>query len=155
MQPVSNVKSMPVGAISDRAFSQKLQVLMLGAAAGSERLYVNIDRLKPGAKSCKYHSHSMQEEFFLVLAGSGLLRLEGREIDVKVGDFFAKPAGRGICHQFINTGEVVLEVLDVGLEVEDTAEYPDEGVRLDRARRMATRIDDGEPLPSWTSDPNA
>jgi uncharacterized cupin superfamily protein len=155
MQPVYNINAMPTSAISDPDLGAKLQTLMLGAAARSERLYVNIDRVKPGAKSCKYHSHSLQEEFFLVLAGSGSLRLESREFDVKAGDFFAKPAGKGVCHQFINTGEGTLELLDVGLKVEDTAEYPDEGVRLDRGKRVATRMGDGGVLPNWTSDPNA
>jgi uncharacterized cupin superfamily protein len=30
---------------------------------------VNIDYVKPGAKSTKFHSHSLQEEFFLILNG--------------------------------------------------------------------------------------
>ena len=47
----------------------------IGAAAGSERLYVNIDRIPPESFSTKYHSHSQQEEFFLVLSGNGTVRL--------------------------------------------------------------------------------
>ena len=34
----------------------------LGAAAGSQKIYVNIDRVPPNAFSTKYHSHSQQEE---------------------------------------------------------------------------------------------
>ena len=34
----------------------------IGAAAGSERLYVNIDRIPPESFSTKYHSHSQQED---------------------------------------------------------------------------------------------
>ena len=41
----------------------------LGDAAGSQKLYVNIDYVPPGAFSTKYHSHSQQEEFFLILSG--------------------------------------------------------------------------------------
>ena len=65
----------------------------LGKAAGSERLYVNIDRVPPGACSTKYHSHSRQEEFFLVLSGSGTLRLDGCKYDVTEGDFIASQPG--------------------------------------------------------------
>ena len=41
----------------------------LGASAGSQKIYINFDTVPPGAYSTKYHSHSQQEEFFLVLSG--------------------------------------------------------------------------------------
>jgi uncharacterized cupin superfamily protein len=56
-----------------------LMTQCLGAAAGSERLYVNIDTVPPGAYSAKYHSHSNQEEFFLILSGSGTLRMASKK----------------------------------------------------------------------------
>lgn len=36
----------------------------LGEASGSEKFYVNIDYVPPGAYSTQYHSHSQQEELF-------------------------------------------------------------------------------------------
>ncbi len=36
---------------------------LLGAAGGSQKIYVNIDTVPPKAYSTKYHSHSQQEEF--------------------------------------------------------------------------------------------
>ncbi|RNB89429.1 cupin domain-containing protein [Brevibacillus fluminis] len=130
-----------------------LSTLYLGEAAGSEKIYVNIDRVQPGAKSVKYHSHSRQEEFFLILCGSGIIRLDGREYPVKKGDFVAKPAGRGIAHQFINTGEDVLEILDVGTKEEgDVAYYPDEDVYLLRDQKKA--FSGTEQRVGWSSDPN-
>ncbi len=108
-----------------------LATLSLGKAAGSERIYVNIDRVPPRKRSTKYHSHSAQEEFFLILGGSGALRLSGKEYEVAKGDFIAKPAGRKIAHQFINTGDEMLEILDAGtMEKQDICYYPDEGVYL-------------------------
>ena len=77
----------------------------LGQAAGSRKLYVNIDSVPPGAYSTRFHSHSQQEEFFLVLEGCGTLHLNDDCIPVKAGDFFAKPAGEGIAHTFYNSGE--------------------------------------------------
>ncbi|MBI2810221.1 MAG: cupin domain-containing protein, partial [Candidatus Melainabacteria bacterium] len=80
--------------------SLQMTTLMLGRAGGSERLYSNIDRLRPGAKSCKFHSHSLQEEFFLVIRGRGVLRLGDKTFQVCEGSCFSKPAGKGIAHQF-------------------------------------------------------
>ena len=77
----------------------------LGQAAGSRNLYVNIDSVPPGAYSTRFHSHSQQEEFFLVLEGCGTLHLNDDCIPVKAGDFFAKPAGEGIAHTFTIQGK--------------------------------------------------
>jgi uncharacterized cupin superfamily protein len=127
---------------------------MLGFAGGSEKLYVNIDVVAPGAKSCKPHSHSHQEEFFLVLKGSGSLRLGDATHKVQQGDFFSKPAGTGIVHQFINDGNQPLEILDVGIpHPDDVVDYPDEKVQLIKATRKFLR--DGVALEGWTSDPNS
>ena len=102
----------------------KATTYFLGKAAGSEKLYVNIDKIQPDAKSAKYHSHSKQEEFFLILNGNGTLRMNDMEVPITKGDFVAKPAGKGIAHQFINTGTEVLEILDIGLCVQgDVAFY--------------------------------
>jgi quercetin dioxygenase-like cupin family protein len=70
-----------------------LSTIQLGRLVGSEKIYVNLDRIQPGAKSCKYHSHTKQEEFFLILSGSGILRMNDEQYEVKKGDFVSKPAG--------------------------------------------------------------
>lgn len=59
----------------------------LGTAGGSEKIYVNIDTVPPKAYSTKYHSHTQQEEFFLILSGAGTVRLDHQEYPVKKGDF--------------------------------------------------------------------
>jgi len=153
MARVLNVDSLPEEFIDDPGFESKMKTLYLGAAAGSEKLYVNIDHVKPGAKSVKYHSHSEQEEFFLILEGSGTLRMNDEKIPVKKGDFVAKPAGKGIAHQFINDGTEVLQILDCRLnEKDETITYPDDGVILMKKQRMAFKISDA--LKEWSSDPN-
>lgn len=133
--------------------SAQMTTLLLGRAGGSERLYINIDKLQPGAKSCKFHNHSMQEEFFLVLRGRGTLRLGDQTYEVREGSCFSKPAGKGISHQFINDSEEVLEILDVGIpDVNDVIEYPDEQVTYKKAERLMYK--DGKILTNWTTDPN-
>lgn len=69
----------------------------LGQAAGSRNLYVNIDSVPPGAYSTRFHSHSQQEEFFLVLEGCGTLHLNDDCIPVKAGGFLCQAGGRGNC----------------------------------------------------------
>lgn len=151
---ILNLRRVPRRHVDDPDFRTAMKTLRLGAAAGGRRLYVNIDHVKPGAKSVKYHAHSLQEEFFLILGGRGALRIGGREVAVKEGDFFAKPAGTGLAHQFLNTGRRVLKILDCGLvEPDDVVTYPDEGVVLFQKTRRAFRR--GRRLRDWTSDPNA
>ncbi len=153
MPDILNVDSLPDEFIDDPKFESQMRTLYLGAAAGSEKIYVNIDYVKPGAKSVKYHSHSKQEEFFLILEGSGTLRMNDKETPVKKGDFVAKPAGKGIAHQFINNGSEVLQILDCGLNERDEAiTYPDDEVILLKKQRMAFKISDA--LRDWSSDPN-
>ena len=153
MVKIMNVDSLPDEFIDDPKFESEMKTLYLGAAAGSEKVYVNIDYVKPGAKSVKYHSHSKQEEFFLILQGRGKLRMNVEEVSVKQGDFVAKPAGKDIAHQFINDGSEVLRILDCGLnEKDETVTYPDDDVILLKKQRMAFKISDA--LKDWSSDPN-
>lgn len=89
----------------------------------------------------------------MVLAGTGTLRLNDAEYQVGKGDFVAKPAGRKIAHQFINTGQEVLEILDVGTnESGDVAYYPDEGVYYLRDQGLVFHR--GSARQDWDSDPN-
>jgi uncharacterized cupin superfamily protein len=152
MAKILNLSNMPA-AFAEEYLDGKASTLFLGDAAGSEKIYVNIDRIQPGMKSAKYHSHTKQEEFFLILGGSGMLRMDGQEYPVQKGDFVAKPAGRNIAHQFLNTGEEVLEILDVGTREEgDIAYYPDEDVYFLRDQKMVFRGSDARK--DWDSEPN-
>ncbi|MCP4231355.1 MAG: cupin domain-containing protein [bacterium] len=151
MVKILNTDSVPEDFIDDPGFINAVKTLYLGHCAGSELIYVNIDFVKPGAKSAKYHSHSAQEEFFLVLSGEGTLRFEGEEVPVKEGDFFAKLPGSA--HQFINTGGYILKILDLGTRPEvETITYPDESIILLKPERKAYRESDA--INGWSSDPN-
>lgn len=153
MPRLHNIAKVPARFVDDPRFASAMRTLHLGAAAGSEKLYVNVDHVKPGKKSARYHSHSKQEEFFLILGGEGTLRLDGKTVRVKKGDFVAKPAGQGLAHQFVNDGTEVLEILDVGLnKADDICTYPDEGVVYVRPLKQAFKK--GRALTKWSSDPN-
>ena len=127
----------------------------LGAAGGSQKIYVNIDYVPPKAYSTKYHSHSQQEEFFMILSGTGTLRLQDKEWEVNQGDFFAKPAGQNIAHTFYNSGDEILIILDVGTnEKEDTCYYPDEDVYMQKSNEQRRVFQGSDSDLLWTSEPN-
>ncbi len=152
MTEIYNVDNVPDDYIYDPQFESGLKTKLLGALGGSEKIYLNIDYVKPGAKSVKYHSHSLQEEFFLILKGKGTLRLNGKSLPIMQGVFFSKPAGKGIIHQFINNGDEVLEILDCGTpNKNDIITYPDEDVILIKKTGMAFKKT--AKIEGWSSEP--
>lgn len=153
MKKIHNLTKLPAEFIDDPKFESKLRTKYLGAVAGSKKLYINIDYVKPGGKSVKYHSHSHQEEFFAILKGNGLLRFNEEEIQVTTNDFFAKPAEKGIAHQFINNSDDILIILDCGTKDDiDEVFYPDENITYKKREKKAYK--DGKLIKNWSSDPN-
>lgn len=132
-----------------------LATKFLGNAAGSEKLYINVDKIMPGFYSCRYHAHSLQEEFFLILTGKGLMRYNGDEYEVSEGDFISKPAGKRNAHQFYNNSDDVLEILDVGsVERDDVCYYPDDNMYLVRENGKPHFFKEENELEDWETDPN-
>lgn len=146
---IHNIGAVP-GEYLDR-FGPGNVTKQLSRLAGGRKLNVNLDIVPPGAASAKYHAHSLQEEFFLILGGAGTLRTAAGEQPVQTGDFIAKPAGLENPHTFINTGTKPLQILDIAtVEAGDVAFYPDDEVYLLRGTGIAL----GSPAPEgWTSVP--
>lgn len=150
MTTIHNLNNMPDKSVDSYG---PMKTLLLGLAAGSEKLYVNIDYVNPSATSTKYHHHSSQEEFFLILKGTGILRMNDEEFSVQPGDFVAKPAGKGIAHQFLNNGTEVLEILDCGIQTQDdVVTYPDEDMVYVKPLKKKFKLADA--LQNWSSEPN-
>lgn len=153
MNNISNIDAIPKEYMDDPDFLSKMKTVLVGDAIGCEKIYVNIDYVKPGAESAKYHSHSRQEEFFLILSGRGILRIDGKEVSIKTGDVISKPAGKDIAHQFINSSDEVLQILDVGTrEKDDIITYPDENRMLIKDKQLVFNINDK--VKGWSSEPN-
>ena len=153
MNNISNIDNIPKEYMYDADFQSKLKTILIGDAIGCEKIYVNIDYVKPGAESVKYHSHSKQEEFYLIMSGKGLLRIDGEKILIRKGDVISKPAGKGITHQFINDSSEILQILDIGTrEKDDIITYPDENVMYLKDKKLVFNIDDN--IKNWTSEPN-
>jgi uncharacterized cupin superfamily protein len=96
----------------------------LGEHSGLRRIGVNVDLVRPGERSTKFHWHHEEEECFLVLSGSGILMVGDERYRVGPGDFFAKREGPERPHQFVNDGEHDLRILTIGEHRGDKAEYP-------------------------------
>lgn len=153
MKNISNINNIPKEYMYDSDFKTKLKSVLVGDAVGSEKFYVNIDYVKPGGQSTKYHSHSIQEEFFLILSGSGILRLNGQNILISSGDVISKPAGKDLAHQFINNGSEILQILDIGTrEKDDIITYPDENKIFIKNKNLVFDINNDNK--NWTSEPN-
>ena len=105
-------------------------------------------------RGCPYHLHHAQEELFIVLEGSGTLRVAGELLPVKAGDVVFIPAGPDYPHQIINSSPLPMKFLSVSTRQRpELCEYPDSGklvawsgeTRL--THRTAANLDywDGEP----------
>ena len=98
----------------------------VGAHLGARKLGYNVTIVPPGKKAWPYHRHHANEEMFFILEGEGLLRLDGEEFSVRVGDFIATPAGPKHAHQLINNSQSPLKFLAVStMEQPEVVEYPD------------------------------
>lgn len=72
---------------------------------------INLSSLQPGQKMCMYHGEDAQEDF-LVLAGEGILIVEGQERPVRAWDFVHCPPWAR--HVIVAAGDSPFVVLAVG-----------------------------------------
>jgi uncharacterized cupin superfamily protein len=126
----------------------------VAAGTAARKLGMGIDVLAPGMRGCPYHLHHAQEELFIVLEGTGTLRVAGELLPVKAGDVVFIPAGPEYPHQFINTSDAPMKFLSVSTkERPEVCEYPDSGKYLafgtgfNAVQRPDATLDywDGEP----------
>ena len=94
----------------------------------ARKLGAGFDILAPGKRSCPYHYHLAQEEMFVILEGTGTLRVAGEMLPVRAGDVVAIPAGPEYPHQFINTSDAPMKYLSISTqERPEICVYPDSG----------------------------
>jgi uncharacterized cupin superfamily protein len=103
----------------------------LGTDTAAVKLGASIDIVPPGKRSCPYHYHHAQEEMFIVIAGSGTLRVAGEMLPLKTGDVVFIPAGPEYPHQILNTSDEALKYLSISTrESPEVCVYPDSGKYL-------------------------
>jgi uncharacterized cupin superfamily protein len=95
----------------------------LSHAAGSRRAGLQHVVVDPGRYSTAPHCHSLEEEIFVILQGTGRLLLGDDETPVGPGHVIARPAGTGVAHVF--RAETELTYLAYGTrEPGDMCFYP-------------------------------
>jgi uncharacterized cupin superfamily protein len=78
---------------------------------------------------------------FVVLAGSGTLRVAGEMLPIVAGDVIFIPPGAEFPHQIINTSTADLQYLSVSTrETPEICEYPDSGKYLARAAAAGSAV---------------
>lgn len=103
----------------------------LAPGTAARKLGASIDIVPPGKRVCPYHLHHAQEEMFVVLEGTGTLRVAGEMLPIKAGDVIFVPPGPEYPHQMINTSDAPLKYLSVStMEDPEICEYPDSGKYL-------------------------
>jgi len=121
----------------------------LGRAAGSVVTGLQHVEVEPGRESTAKHCHSVEEEIFVILEGTGVLELGEDETAVRSGSVVARPPGTGVAHVF-RAGHTGLTYLAYGTrDSGDICYYP-------RSKKIAIRgvgvIARVEPLDYWDGE---
>jgi uncharacterized cupin superfamily protein len=131
----------------------------LSRGTAAKKLGVSFDALAPGKLVCPYHLHHAQEELFVVLEGSGTLRVAGEMLPIQAGDVIFIPAGPEYPHQLINSSEATLKYLSIStMEEPEICEYPDSGKfmaegSMDRDRPFEVIANIDSSLDYWDGEP--
>jgi uncharacterized cupin superfamily protein len=101
----------------------------VGAAIGARLLGCSVTVVPPGKRAWPFHCHHVNEELFVILDGTGVVRIGDADHPVRAGIVIAcPPGGPETAHQLINTGEVDLRYLSVSTMIaSEVVEYPDSG----------------------------
>jgi uncharacterized cupin superfamily protein len=105
--------------------------------------------LAPGAKSFPFHCHSAEEELFVVLDGSGTLRLGDGRHGLRPGHVVSRPAGTRIAHQFIAGDDGMTVLAYSNIDPNDLAFYPDSNKVKLRGLNVVMRV---EPVDYWDGE---
>ena len=132
--------------------------LAVGTAA--RKLGASVDTVAPGKRSCPYHLHHAEEEMFIILEGSGTLRVAGEMLPLQAGDVIFIPPGPEYPHQIINTSDAPLSYLSISTrESPELVEYPDSGkflatAAVDGVRGAVSFLQrSGPELDYWEGEP--
>jgi len=135
-KPVMNldeVKLRPLpaalSATGEAAERYDLQMGMIAPLLGAQKLGYNLTSVPPGKRAFPFHNHRVNEEMFLIIEGTGEVRIGNETFPLKPHDIVAcPPGGPDTAHQIINTGDAELKYLAVSTKLSpEIAEYPDSG----------------------------
>lgn len=121
------------------------------AAAGAHHLVLARDDLPPGSVNCPSHWHTVSEEAFYVVGGSGTARIGRDEHPLRPGSFLLRPPASAVGHR-LEAGPDGLSYLTLGDRPdEDVCFYPDSR-KLSMRRGPVLRYAD---VPYFADEPDA
>lgn len=98
----------------------------VGLLLGAEKLGYMALKLAPGQVACPYHWHTVEEELFVVIAGTPTLRTPKGTFELRAGDAIAFPVGPVGTHRLQNDSAEEAHVLLIAYEGPgDSCFYPD------------------------------
>ena len=101
----------------------------IGRHAGCEELGASLFEVPPGASTFPLHAHHANEELFIVISGSVVLRTLAGERKLNPGDVVACPRGLRGAHRLDNRSGETARVLVVStMNAPDVNEFPDSGL---------------------------
>jgi uncharacterized cupin superfamily protein len=110
---------------------------------------MNIGVMQPGQPGCMYHGEEAQENF-LVLAGEGILIVEGEERPLKAWDFVHCPPWTK--HVIVAAGSEPLVVIAVGGRGKPGLVYPVDETALKHGAGVSEETTDGDEAYAGTSE---
>ncbi len=126
MKPIVNLADV---RCEPYAHGQKFEVAdgSVASLIGAKQLGCSLLIVPKGKRAYPFHCHHVNEEMFVILHGSGVLRFGEAEHAVREGDVIAAPAGgKDTAHQLVNTGDGELRYLAISTMVPmEVVEYPD------------------------------
>lgn len=116
----------PPEALADRYAPRLARV---GDEVGSRLIGCNLIALDPGKRAFPFHNHRVNDEMFLVISGTGEIRIGDSRYPIRAGDLITCPAGGpATAHQIINTSRAELRYLAISTRASpDIIEYPESG----------------------------
>jgi uncharacterized cupin superfamily protein len=116
----------PTGGAAER---YEARMGMVGNVLGAKKLGYNITAVPPGKRAFPPHNHQVNEEMFLVLEGTGEVRIGEVTYPIRQGDIVACLAGgKEMAHVVTNTGNVELKYLAISTKISpEVCEYPATG----------------------------
>lgn len=119
----------PLAAAGEAAERFDARMGMIAPLIGAQKLGYNLTAVPPGKRAFPFHNHRVNEEMFLVLEGTGEVRIGSESYPLRPLDIVAcPPGGPEAAHQIVNTGDGELKYLAVSTKLSpEIAEYPDSG----------------------------
>jgi len=129
--PVLNIDDAQGLPIEPEGGSDRFGSVMkrIGPQIGAKQLGCSFMEVAPGKRAFPFHNHHANEEMFIVLNGTGEIRIGEAIHPIRAGDVIACPTGGPeTAHQIINSGAETLRYYAIStMHDPEVAEYPDSG----------------------------